>query len=110
MRNSDSFRTFVLDQLAPLKEVTARAMFGGLGVYSAGVFFGIVASDVLYFKVDESNRDDYREYGSGPFRPFADKPMSMSYYEVPLEILEDRDALVRWAKRAVVVAAKPKKD
>jgi DNA transformation protein len=109
MRNTDGFRSFVLDQLASLSALTARPMFGGLGIYSGAVFFGIVASDVLYFKVDDSNRDDYRAYGSGPFRPFADKPMSMSYYEVPLEILEDREAIVRWAKRAYAVAAKPKK-
>jgi TfoX/Sxy family transcriptional regulator of competence genes len=27
-------------------------MFGGVGLYAADVFFGILAADTLYFKVD----------------------------------------------------------
>ena len=30
-------------------------MFGGGGVYHDGVMFGLVASDTLYLKVDETN-------------------------------------------------------
>jgi TfoX/Sxy family transcriptional regulator of competence genes len=36
------------------------------------------------------------------FRPYPDRPeVSMRYYEVPADVLEDRDDLVQWARRAV---------
>ena len=51
-----SYRQFVLDQFEELGEVAPRAMFGGVGLYRRGVFFGIIARDVLYLKVDDLNR------------------------------------------------------
>ena len=51
-------RAFVLDQLDELGDVVPRAMFGGVGLYCRGVFFGIMARDVLYLKVDDRNRAD----------------------------------------------------
>jgi DNA transformation protein len=55
LRVSDGFRTFVLDQLEAIGDVTPKAMFGGVGLYSRGVFFGILAADVLYLKTDDTN-------------------------------------------------------
>jgi hypothetical protein len=41
----------------------------------------------------------------GRFQPYADKPhMSFTYYEVPVEILEDREELTAWARRSVAAA------
>jgi len=36
----------------------------------------------------------------GPFRPSARQTLK-SYYEVPVEVIEDADALAAWAKRAI---------
>lgn len=44
-------------------------MFGGVGIYSRDVFFGIIDRDTLYLKTDASNRQDFEVAGSGPFRP-----------------------------------------
>lgn len=101
---SPSFRTYVLEQLSPVGAVTARAMFGGLGLYHQGVFFGLVDDDTLYLKVDDANRGDYERAGMGPFRPAADEGPSMSYWEVPGEVLDDRTALAGWAGRAIEAA------
>lgn len=79
-------------------------MFGGIGLYADDVFFGILAADVLYFKVDDSSRATYEAAGSKPFRPYADRAMSMSYYAVPVEVLESAPTLVEWARRAVAAA------
>ena len=84
-------------------------MFGGVGLYADDLFFGILASDVLYFKVDDSNRQDYELACAPPFKPYADRAMTMPYYAVPIEIMEDAATLVKWARRAVVVAAASKK-
>ena len=109
MRVSGAFREFVLDQLAALPGLHDRSMFGGVGLYAGELFFGILASDVLYFKTDDSNRRDYEQAGSRPFKPYADRAMTMPYYGVPIGVVEDAPTLVTWAKRAVAVAAASKK-
>jgi DNA transformation protein len=105
MRVSPSVHAFVLDQLAGVPGLRARAMFGGIGLYAGDVFFGIVAADVLYFKVDDRTRPEYEAVGSTPFKPYADRPMTMAYYRVPVGVFEDAAQLTRWAKRAVAVAS-----
>ena len=73
LRVSDSYKRFVLDQLEELGDVRPRSMFGGVGLYHRDVFFGIVAADVLYLKVDDTTRGDYERAGMGPFRPFPER-------------------------------------
>ena len=100
----DDFVEHVCDLLAPLGAVRARAMFGGYGIYVDGVFCAIIADDTLYFKVDDGNRADYEALGYGPFKPFEDKRMVLSYYEVPAEVMDCRDALTAWAGKALEAA------
>jgi len=95
----DSFKEFVLDQLAGLEPVTCRAMFGGFGLYHHDVFFGILFKGRLYFKTHGENRSAYEEYGMQPFRP-SDQQTLKNYYEVPPDILEDGDELILWARQA----------
>ena len=104
MAVSPSYRTYVLEQLSGLGTVTAKAMFGGLGLYHDGLFFGLVDDDTLYLKVDDATRGDYEKAGMRPFRPSADEGPSMGYYEVPGDVLEDPVDLTRWAAKAVEVA------
>jgi DNA transformation protein len=101
---SPSFRQFVLDQLEELGDVTPRSMFGAVGLYQRGVFFGIVAGDVLYLKADASTRGDYERAGMSPFRPYPNRSGTMQYYAVPLSVLESAGELAKWARAAVAVA------
>ena len=102
---SADYLTYVLDQFAHFTKVTSRRMFGGAGLYADGLFFALLAEDTLYFKVDDSNRDDYVRRGSRAFQPFKDDPTySMSYFQLPEEVLEDPDELQRWTRRALAVA------
>jgi DNA transformation protein len=104
LRVTPEFRDFVLDQLARIPQLRAKRMFGGVGLYSADCFFGIVAADELFFKVDDSNRSAYEVAGSEPFRPVADGRVSMSYFRVPIEVLEDPGELATWALAAIRAA------
>ena len=106
---SDEYIEYALDQLSSLGEVTHRRMFGGVGLYHRGKFFALIADDVLYFKVDDGNRCDFEAQGMEPFKPFADKPQTMQYYEVPIDILESRDKLMPWAQKAYAAAVKKAK-
>jgi DNA transformation protein len=101
---SESFRRFVLDQLEELGDVTSRSMFGGVGLYRRGVFFGIIARDVLYLKVNDSTRAEYVRRGMAPFKPYASRPTTMQYCEVPLSVLENPADLARWARKAIQIA------
>lgn len=96
----ESFKEFVLDQLRHLKRVNCKAMFGGFGLYQAGVFFGIIAKGRLYFKTNEATVSDYLEWDMKPFQPNSKQTLK-NYYEVPAEILEDQDRLADWAGKAV---------
>ncbi len=101
---SDGFRGFVLDQLADLGDITDRAMFGGVGLYCDGRFFGLLAGDVLYLKADAINRPAFESAGGRAFQPYADRPETMKYLSVPVGVLESREELMTWAKQAVAAA------
>jgi DNA transformation protein and related proteins len=108
MAVSESYRVFVLEQLQRVTPVTAKSMFGGVGIYAQGVFFAIIAEDRLYFKVDDVTRPDFEHLGMEPFRPFEEEK-AMGYYEVPADVVEDADQLIIWTKKAIDVATKAKR-
>jgi len=110
MAVSDEFLDYIIDQFAGWGEVSARRMFGGAGLYCDGAMFGLIADDVAYLKVDDSNREDFVRTGTA-FNPFPEKAKSvvMPYYEIPVDALEDRELLGKWAQRALAVARKKKK-
>ncbi len=103
-RVSNSLLEYVVDQLHDVGGLRAQAMFGGVGLYAGDVFFGLLARNVLYLKVDDESRAVYVDAGSTPFRPYRDRPTTMSYYSVPLDVMEHAPTLVVWARRAVRAA------
>jgi DNA transformation protein len=110
MAVSSDYLDFVLEQLAALGEVASRRMFGGVGLYAHGLFFALIADDVLYFKVDDANRPDFQAHDSEALRPVAARPemQSKGYFAVPAEVLDDPATLAAWARKAVEAAARSK--
>ena len=102
-KTASAFVTEVVSLLVELGDVRAKPMFGGHGLYCGLTFFGLIARDRLYFKVDDDSRGEYAARGSGPFSPAPGKTMK-SYYEVPRDVFESDEELMRWARRAVAVA------
>jgi DNA transformation protein and related proteins len=110
MTVSPSFRTFVLEQLGRgVQRIRGRSMFGGVGIYCGEFFFALIADDILYFKVDESNRPDFEARGMGPFRPYGEGGEVMQYYHVPDDLLDDAEVLGEWAEKAIIVARRSKR-
>jgi len=107
MAFSKGYRDFVVEQLERVAPVTAKSMFGGVGLYAQGLFFALIAEDRLYFKVDDTTRPDFERLGMKPFRPFGEEN-AMGYYEVPADVLEDVAQLEPWMRKAIDVAAKAK--
>ena len=113
MAVDEGYKDYVVDQLGKLCFVTVKKMFGGAGIYYDGLIFGLLGDDVLYFKVDDSNKSDYVRAGMEPFQPFDDKPLVMPYYQVPIDVLENREMLADWAMKSLSTSRnksiKPKK-
>ncbi len=102
---TDSFVEFVLEQLEPVGPITAKRMFGGVGLYAGDLFFALLAGDVLYLKADDSTRGELEAAGARPFQPYPDRGSgTMQYYSVPAAILEDSDELIAWARKSVAVS------
>jgi DNA transformation protein len=102
---SEAFTAFVVDQLEELGAVEPRRMFGGVGLYAGDLFFGLIAHDVLYLKLDEKAHAEYEAAGMQPFRPTAGGA-PMKYYSVVPSVLDHRAELARWARRALAAAAR----
>jgi DNA transformation protein len=82
-------------------------MFGAWGLYCDERMFGIVDNDVLFLKVNAVTRLDYVAAGMGPFSPLASKRPMDGYYELPLDVLESREKLLAWGRKALAAAAGP---
>ena len=76
LRVTPEFRAFVLDQLARLPQLRSKLMFGGVGLYSGESFFGIIAADELFFKVDNlTDRDPPLVRLDLSYDPFIGNPL-----------------------------------
>lgn len=106
---SRQFAEHVCDLLSPLGPVTARAMFGGFGIYLDGLMFGLIAWDTLFLKADGGNRAMFEEAGAAQFKPWEDKPTALPYWEVPADILEDGVQLCAWSRGAFDAALRTRK-
>lgn len=105
MTVSRDFVEHVLDLLSGWGGVSARRMFGGYGLFRAGRMFGLIADDRLYLKTDERSRPDFEAAGTLPFTYSARlRAVTLSYWEAPPDVLEDGEAMVRWARRAFEIA------
>jgi len=96
---TDSFVTFILEQLATLDGLRCKRMFGGYGLYSDASFFGIVFDGRLYFKTNPDTLAEYLKYQAAVFAP-SEKQVLKNYREVPVDILEDSERLLIWARKA----------
>jgi len=110
MAVGEAYLQYVLEQLQRLRGVTSRRMFRSVGLYCDDVFFAIVGDGTLHFKVDDTTRPDYESRGMQPFRPFENRPeVSRTYYAVPVDVIDDAEELVSWARRSVAAASASRK-
>ncbi|MFH0951578.1 MAG: TfoX/Sxy family protein [Patescibacteria group bacterium] len=116
MKNKNTKRSRFLDYvvndaLAGIDGITHRAMFSGYGIYKNGVIFAIIAYSRLYFKTDRTNQANFEKLGSQPFTYSQGKSKSttLSYWELPVEIMEDRKKIKQWVDKSVQISKRNKK-
>jgi DNA transformation protein len=89
---------------------TLRRMFGGIGVFKAGLMFALVAADILYMKADEATAPRFAAEGFGQWiYPGRDRPVPMPYWQVPDRLFDDADEFREWALIAFDAAERTKK-
>jgi DNA transformation protein len=106
MRLPDGPTAYLLDLLAPLGAVSARPMFGGVGLFLGGTMFGLIARGELFLKVGDTNRSDYEAAGEAPFSYQTKHGLNTihSYWRCPPDLLDDTETFQAWARKAVGVA------
>lgn len=95
------YLAYILEQLESLPALRASRMFGGIGLYCDGLFFGLIDDDTLYFKTGGANIADYLSRGMPKFMPFPEKTQQvLGYHQVPVDVIEDAEQLVAWARKS----------
>ncbi|HEX6636617.1 MAG TPA: TfoX/Sxy family protein [Steroidobacteraceae bacterium] len=98
------YLAYVLEQLTGLPALRSNRMFGGIGLYSDDIFFGLIDDDTLYFKTGPANVEQYTSRKMPKFMPFPDRRgAEMGYHQVPADIIEDAESLVSWARQSIAV-------
>lgn len=103
----------IADQLDSLAPIVVTRFFSGAGLTRHGIQFAFVIRGTLYFRTDADGRPAFEAMGAGPFTYGSSKGERSlpSYYEAPVDVLDDPEELNRWAARAwqaAVAAHKPK--
>src|SRR5689334_11492829 len=94
----------VVERVAAALDVVARRMFGGVGLYHEGVFFGLVDEGRLYLRIDATTKPRFVAEGCAPFRPMPDEPSAEAYWSAPERVLASRSLLRAWSLDAVKAA------
>ncbi|MBV8391895.1 MAG: TfoX/Sxy family protein [Alphaproteobacteria bacterium] len=103
---SEGFGEFLCDQLSPLGRITLRRMFGKTGVFCEGVMLGMVSDDTLYLRVDEQNRETFREARASPPLNYAKggSLIDLAFWRLPERLIDEPDELLAWARSALAAA------
>ncbi|QPO10666.1 MULTISPECIES: TfoX/Sxy family protein [unclassified Thalassospira] len=105
MASVDSeFVMLVSELLAPLGHIRPRRMFGAVGLYCDGAFFAIISDDVLYLKGDAQTKDRFDAMEMQPFAVPSGRPVTLSYFEVPGEWLDNEEQILEFATLALGAA------
>ena len=105
---TQDYLNFVQDQLSVFGVVQVKKMFGAASLYHNGVIFACADNDIFYLKADAETRPDFEKRDMPQFNPMKGKK-GMPYWQVPGEVLEDREMLAKWAETAYQAALRLKK-
>ena len=83
--------------------VQIRGMFGGCGLFVAGIMFGLVDSEgTVFLRAGADNREVLEKAGAVPHG-------RMPYYSIPATVWEDSAKLAEWSQEAAQIARAAKK-
>ena len=88
----------LVQTLSDLGKVNSRKMFGGYGIFENGAMFALITPEgKIHFKVNQSNQKRFEDMG-------AQKHGKMPYFEVPQDVLQNKQKLHEWARDSIDIA------
>lgn len=88
----------LMEKLNGLEGITSKKMFGGYGIFCDKKMFAMIsAKEQIFLKINATNQADYEAKGS-------QRHSRMPYFEVPDDVLENRDLLIEWAGKSIEIA------
>lgn len=95
----------VAELFAPVLQVCARRMFGGLGIYAGEAMFALAFDGEIFLKTTDTTRPLFVAAGSEPFRYMArSREREIGYWRLPAAAFDDEDVLRRFTELALAAA------
>lgn len=107
MAVSESYKQYVEEQLELVEGFYSKNMFGGVGYFVDGKIFACIMGGVLRLKTDENSSLKFIEKGMQGYK-VPNKNMTMPYFEVPQEILENKELLKEWSLESIELSKNKK--
>ena len=95
------------DLFAEFGPIALRRFFGGDGIWSGDLMFGMVFDDRIYFKTDEASRKLFLAEKCKPFsfkKHSTGETIVTTWFALPDRLYDDPDELAQWARAALDVA------
>ena len=108
MAVNQDYLDFIIDQMSSFEGFETKKMFGGIGFFKEGIMFGLLGKNVFHLRTDDTNREDFEAHGMKGFMASETKK-GMPYFEVPVNILENKDEFTLWVAKSYEVAVNNKK-
>lgn len=104
MAINNDYLDYVTGQLSEVGEFEIKKMFGGIGFFKEGKMFAMIGNNVFRLKVNGSNQKDFEKHGMKPYHSNS-KKKGMPYWEVPEEILNDKNKLAKWVVKSISISS-----
>ncbi|MCW6506681.1 TfoX/Sxy family protein [Lichenifustis flavocetrariae] len=101
MTNAD-----IEDMFSRLGPVTIKRMFGGKGIYHAGLIVAVEFKGEILLKADADSAIAFEAAGARQwtYEGRKGKPIKMPYWSVPESALDDADEMAQWVRLAYEAA------
>lgn len=101
-------QTAIEEMFEPLGPVSIRRMFGGKGIYHNGLIVAIEIYGEILLKADSVSVPQFAAAGARQwiYENKKGTPVSMPYWSIPEEALDDPDEMKKWTQLAYAAAVR----
>lgn len=97
------------DMFEGLGSITIKRMFGGKGIYHQGRILAVEVDGEILLKADSESAGTFEAAGSLQWvYTGKNRPVTMPYWSVPDEALDDPDIMKKWVLLAYEAALRAK--
>ncbi|WP_253306227.1 TfoX/Sxy family DNA transformation protein [unidentified bacterial endosymbiont] len=99
----------ICQRFCSLGPISAKTMFGGIGLYQAGVMFALVSEEKLYLRSGEALEALYRQHSTEHFiYTKRGRPVILRYYSIDNTLWDNQVLLLTYAQQALAGARQDK--